>query len=59
MLFDLFFIAKIAGFVEPGVFDFIRKILLFYIMIRIVMCIFISDPMSQIFRTLVMCILQM
>ena len=57
--FDLIFISKIAGFVEPGVYYLIRKILLYYIMIRIVMCIFISDPMSQIFRTLVMCILQM
>ena len=37
MLFDLFFISKDAGFIESGVFYFIRKILLLYIMIRIVM----------------------
>ena len=42
MLFDLFFITKVAGFVEPGVFYFVRKILLFHIMSRIIMCIFVQ-----------------
>ena len=45
-LLDLFLITKIAGFIEPGVFYFIRKILLIHIMIWIIMCVLISYSVS-------------
>ena len=58
-LLSLFFITKVAGFVEPGVFYFIRKILLFHIMSRIIMCIFVACSMPQLFCSLIVSILQM
>ena len=45
-LLDLFLITKVAGFIEPGVFYFIRKILLIHIMIWIIMCVLISYSVS-------------
>ena len=54
MLFDLFFISKDAGFIESGVFYFIRQILLVNIMSRIIMRIFIPDPVPQLLRSPVM-----
>ena len=54
IFFDIFFITEIAGFIEPGVFYFIRQILLVHIVPGIVMSILISDAMPQLLCTLIM-----
>ena len=59
MLFDLFFITKVAGFVEPGVFYFVRKRMLFPKISRIIMCIFLAGSLPQLFCSLIVSILQM
>ena len=46
-VFHFFFVPVITWFIKSAVDDLIRKILLFYIMIRIIMGLFISDTMPQ------------
>ncbi len=52
-------VAYIRRFVKYLVCKTIRQILLLYVMIRIIMGIFISHSMSELFRRSVMCILKM
>ena len=59
MFFYLLLIAIVRQVKEGCSLKLIRKILLLHIMIRIIVGIQIADAMSQLRRTLIMCILQM
>ena len=43
-----FFVAKDARFIESGVFYFVRKVLLLYVMPRIIVCVFVPYSMPQL-----------
>ena len=55
---DLFLIAEVSRFIETLSLDFVREILLFDIVVRIAVGIFIPDPFADFFVPAVMCILQ-
>ena len=59
MFFDLFFISQDAGFIESGVFYFIRQILLFHIMSGIIMGILVPGSVPKLLRPFVMSVLKM
>ena len=55
---DAFFVSELSWFIKAFILNFRRKILLFYIMTRVIMSIFVADSFSKLFVTTIMCILQ-